>query len=427
MAVLAAGMALSAIFFGLSSSPASAHNTFLDSSPAEGEILATAPATWSISFESEVPLNSASAEIVRPDGTRTALPAPTHGASTSMVVFAMPSDLTGSVTARWRLVGTDGHVISGRVNFSIGRASSPAARATSDDNASNGLPAPAQTALRVMNYVALLALGGLLMAETFFARGNLGAPVASHTVAYSGALLAIVPAVQTLQLAADISSSSLLGAVARLGDALSVVPGQMTALRVVFGVILAAVAISVTRGHRDRNGFLVAAGAGGGYLVTLAYAGHSRSEGSAWLGIPVDVVHTAAVAYWLGGVAVLVLVIAPMLDARSAVAAYRRFGDGARIAVPVIIATGVIQTARLHGGLTTLITTAHGRVLLVKIAVVATMLKFADRNRRMLADTPQPGGDRRLRRDITVAALTETGIGLAVVALTAILVTSSLS
>lgn len=439
LTLVGVGLALSALFLGFASSPASAHNTFLDSSPADGERLAVAPSAWSVSFASEVPLDSASAEVVRADGTRTALPAPTHGSTTSTIVFALPADLEGSVTARWRLVGTDGHVISGRVAFAIGdtptassdgspsdtpQTETVAAGASSD---SPGLPASAQTALRWFNYLALLTVGGLFASEAFFARGTLSNPIASRSLTYGAAVLAGVPVIQTLQLAADVSSSSLIGAVGRISDALSLVPGQMTALRSLFGGILAAVAVFGVRERMEQRHVLVAASAGAGYLITLAYAGHSRSQGTPWLGVPVDVLHTAAVVYWLGGLAMIVFVIAPMLDGRAAVDAYRRFGDGARIAVPAILATGVIQTARLHGGITSLFTTSHGRLLLVKILVVASMLKFADRNRRMLGEPSRPGGDRRLRRDLTVTALAETGIGLVVVAVTAVLVTSSLS
>lgn len=426
---------MTAVFLGLSGSSASAHNTFVDSSPANGQVLAVAPANWSVTFASDVPLDSASGEIVRSDGSRASLASPTHGQTTTTVVFALPSDLTGSVTARWRLVGTDGHVISGRVTFSIG---APTETGPGNDNTSNsvtptdgddstGLPAPAQTTLRLLNYIALLAVGGLFAAESHFARGSLSSPVAGHTVLYGAGVLAVIPVVQILQLAADISASSLFGALTRWGDALSILPGQMTALRAVFGAIVAAVAFGSLRGRSDERLPFIAAGASAGYLVTLAYSGHARSQGSPWLGIPVDVVHTAAVTYWLGGVAVLLVVVAPMLDTTSALAAYRRFGSGARLAVPVIIGTGVIQTARLHGGVVSLFSSTHGRVLLVKIAVVAAMLKVADRNRRLLSASSQAVNERRLRRDITATALAETGIGLVVVAVTAVLVTSSLA
>ena len=99
VALLGTGLALSALYLGFASSPAAAHNTFLDSSPAEGESFAEAPAAWSVSFASDVPLDSASAEVVRADGTRTALPTPTHGPTTSTIVFALPPDLQGSVTS----------------------------------------------------------------------------------------------------------------------------------------------------------------------------------------------------------------------------------------------------------------------------------------------------------------------------------------
>ena len=440
-AVSSLSVVVIAVVLSLAATTASAHNTFTGSSPAEGEVVGTSPSRWSVSFASDVPIESASGEIIRSDGSRTPLAAPSHGDSAKTIVFPLPGDLLGQVTARWRLVGTDGHVISGRVNFVVdpagdadaptappsGESSAGSATSSGDDSGGSGLPGPVQGAVRALGYLSLLAVGGLLAMDRLTTSGAISGPVATKTLTYGSAVLVAAPALQTVQLAADVTSSGFVSAILRIGDALSLLPGQMSGVRMLFGVVIAGAVISITRGARTADSGALLATAGLGYLISLAYSGHSRSQGSPWLGVPVDVVHTAAVVYWLGGLAALLLVVAPRLDAHAAVAAYRRFGHGARIAVPVIIATGVIQTARLHGGVTTLFTTGHGRLMIMKIALVAVMLRYADRNRRLLARSPMTVSDGRLRRDLTVTALAETGIGLAVVAVTAALVTSSLS
>lgn len=106
-------------FAGFGAHPVSAHNSFVESSPANGEIVSGAAGSWSLTFTGDVPLDSASAEVVAENGIRTALAAPLHGATKKQIVFALPANLAGAVTARWRLVGTDGHVITARVSFTL--------------------------------------------------------------------------------------------------------------------------------------------------------------------------------------------------------------------------------------------------------------------------------------------------------------------
>ena len=117
LVVLGAISALFSTLFNVSS--ASAHNTFSESTPADGQVLSVAPTTWSIVFENSVPLNSASGVVTNSDGTRTTLSAPRHGATENIIVFDLPIGLSGEISTRWRLVGVDGHVISGRVKFSV--------------------------------------------------------------------------------------------------------------------------------------------------------------------------------------------------------------------------------------------------------------------------------------------------------------------
>lgn len=174
-----------AIVFGTTAYGASAvyaHNTQETSSPASGEVLALAPTEWIVGFTKSVPLASASGEIVGSDGVRVALAPPRHGATDNIIVFDMPPNLVGAVTARWRLVGVDGHVISGRIPFSVELAAVvPEATVTPEtvvapeavvtpvvaavEEIGAPISEPIRFSLRLVNYVSLMALAGVLMAE----------------------------------------------------------------------------------------------------------------------------------------------------------------------------------------------------------------------------------------------------------------------
>ena len=416
-----------------------AHNTQETSSPASGEVLAVAPTEWIVGFTKTVPLDTASAEIVGSDGVRAALAPPRHGVTDNIIVFDLPPNLVGSVTARWRLVGVDGHVISGRIPFSVGSGAAvvPDGTVTPDavvepvaavvEESDSTVGEPIRFSLRLVNYVSLMALAGVLVAEWLLAQGTLGLSLARR-VAFIGALgVAITPLVQLLIFVDDIQiagNSWLSG----FGDAIGSTPGGMLFAKAVLGLLL----VALVRGTADigalnsvRSRLIAATGVM--YLVALAYVGHSRSQAAPWLGVPVDVLHTAAAATWLGGLAALVFVVIPQVDTERGVAAFDRFGHVAERAVAVLVVTGIIQMLRLHGNPLSMLTNRHGLLLIFKISLVALMLWLAARNRRELGaqrrrEAMQP---RTLRRLLVRASLIETAIGGVVLVITSVLVATS--
>ena len=422
-----------------------AHNTQETSSPASGEVLAVAPTEWIVGFTKTVPLDTASAEIVGSDGVRVALAPPRHGATDNIIVFDLPPNLVGSVTARWRLVGVDGHVISGRIPFSVeaGAAVVPEAVITPDsvvapeavvepvaavvEESDSTVAEPIRFSLRLVNYVSLMALAGVLMAEWLLAQGTLALSLARR-VAFIGALgVAITPLFQLLIFVDDIQiagNSWLSG----FGDAFGSTPGGMLFAKAVLGLLL----VALVRGTADivalnsvRSRLIAATGVM--YLVALAYVGHSRSQAAPWLGVPIDVLHTAAAATWLGGLAALVFIVIPQVDTERGIAAFDRFGQVAERAVAVLVVTGIIQMLRLHGYPLSMLTNRHGLLLIFKISLVALMLWLAARNRRELGaqrrrEAMQP---RTLRRLLVRASLIETAIGGAVLVVTSVLVATS--
>ena len=138
--------------------------------------------------------------------------------------------------------------------------------------------------------------------------------------------------------------------------------------------------------------------------------------------------HTVSSAVWLGGLVAVIVCIAPSVSDDVAITVFDRFGRGANVAVPVIVLTGTAQTLNMHGGLGTILTSTHGRVLLVKILLVMVMLVLGNTNRRRLRSMPESrlGQQKHLRNQLVRTSLTESAVGIVVVAVTAILVTSSL-
>jgi copper transport protein len=446
----------------LGSGTALAHNKQVSSSPADGEVLASSPNQWTVTFDKTVPLASASGEVVKSDGVRVSLPTPRHGDSDRTIVFDLPADLTGSVTARWRLVGTDGHVISSRIKFSVQAtvtapvttpppstapstgavestttSVSPSAPTTTVDFPNvggNGLddgrlaaPEPVRAALRLINYLSFIVLGGLFFAEWYLAVGSVRVRLGVRLARLSAWGILLTSATQTIVFIDDIRapSGNLAGGFV---DALGMTPGAMLITKTIIGALIVAMTTQTLRdGFVDsaRSRLIVATGAM--YLVTLSYGGHSRSQAAPWLGIPADIAHTGATAVWLGGLLAFLFVVIPWVDEERAVIGFDRFSYAAERAVAVLVGTGIIQSLRLHTNPFTIFTNSHGLLLLAKIGLVALMLRLAARNRRTLAnsrrqETKQP---ERLKKMLVKASLMELALGSTVLVVTSVLVATT--
>lgn len=425
-----------AVLVVLASGTAAAHNELESTSPAAGETLAVAPTTWTLTFISSVPLDSASAEVVRADGSRADLGAPVHGAIDRSIVFALPADLTGAVTARWRLVGTDGHVISGRVPFTVGSAPAaqqPTATTLPIDtgeaaaDTSSAQRDAARMVLRVAGYLALLAVGGILFADFYVAQGTTRLARSRTALRWGTAGLAVAPLGQLLMLSADLGDTSLAAALSGLGEALDTTTGMSLAVRAVIGVALAVlVSAGLQQSFASRSHNALIAMSCAAYLVAMVMVGHSRSMPLPWLGVPLGAAHGAAAAVWLGGLAVLVLVVVPKVTLAQSILAFQRYSWAAQVAVGVLVATGAGQALRIHGLPDSVLGSAHGRLLLAKVAVVAAMVALGAANRKRLSDRTDHDSRRvATQRRIVVSSLAEAAFGAVVVVLTSVMADAS--
>ena len=432
------------IFLGVA--PVSAHNSLDSSNPVDGSTLDVAPATWSLMFKKEVPLASASAEIVGSDGVRIALAPPTYGATTNSIVFSLPPNLTGVNTARWRLVGVDGHVISGRVAFTVNALTAPseplatvegAPQSTQttiqvpqlsvDDYFIEPVPELPRHVFRFINYGALLILIGLLFVELDIATGVLGLAVAKKTMRIASVLLATSAVLQMMIFSADLSSTSFLGSIGSLGAILETTPGSMLIMKSIIGCLIGIISFrrKIEQTIHKSSWFIPALLFL--YLITLAYTGHSRSQRWAIFGVPTDVAHTVAAGVWLGGLLVLLGIVNQNVSPLQAVQALRRFGSAAKISVITLVVTGSFQTLRLHDDPWSILTSSHGQLLVVKLLAFGGMLIYANFNRSSLEMRPTDGSHAvQIKRLVVRTSIIETLMGFAVVAVTAVLVSSSL-
>src|SRR5262245_60030347 len=140
------------------------------------------------------------------------------------------------------------------------------------------------------------------------------------------------------------------------------------------------------------------------------------------LAVASDVAHLLGVGVWLGSLIPLALLLRaasrePGADARPrAVLAARRFSRGALVAVAGLIASGVMSALAQVESVAAHLGTAHGRLLLAKLALLVPILVLAGVNRaRILPALPGPNAMRRLAAFVGL----EAGLALVLLALAA--------
>ena len=109
----------------------------------------------------------------------------------------------------------------------------------------------------------------------------------------------------------------------------------------------------------------------------------------------------------------------------AAAAAAGRFSTLGILAVGVLLVSGTINAAFLLGGLHSLISTAYGRLLLLKVVLFAAMVSLAGVNRQRLlprlADHVGPDQGSRTVQQLVRSALAEIAIGFAIILVVGVL------
>jgi len=369
---------------------ASAHATLLRTVPAAGAVLTHAPSAVRVVFDDTVAVGSGNAAVA--NGSRASVqdgPPQAHGHV--LVIPLRPHLRDGDYSVRWSIVSDDGHRERGVLAFAVGRGRAPPASV---------LTAAVPLGISDVVFRSLFYLGLLTAAGTaaFGLLVRRFAPLLETRLAHLLFFSLLVAFVGCSGLVRDATASTRYGlvldvalGVAALGAAAAALAPRVRPLR------LPAAACSL---------LLIAA-------PTLS--GHALDDDQPWaLSIAADLVHVAAAAVWLGGLASLLVVLTRAdltPDDRDAI--LRRFSRAALRAVAALAASGLLRAVTELRAVDQLWTTTYGRALLVKAGLLLPLLGLGYLNRSRLL-----GGYAGLRRSVRA----ELVLLVAVVATVSVLV-----
>ena len=390
-----------------------AHASLLRIEPAAQSVVARAPTRIVLHFNQEVTPVRDGTSVTGPTGA-SAVAGAAHLAADdvrALVIPLTPGLARGDYTIRWRVASTDGHLIAGAFAIGVGAGRLPPQLATTEGSAVDS----SLLVARFLYFLGLLALvGGAIMRLTVFApalrslssdeRAEVEAfeRTSFGVLAFAAAALVVIggwAAVvrQGTQIAGVSFWTPLTG-----GATLSPPIGStrfghefgrgVNAAAVFFVLILCGYAL---RRWRPLLYAVAAASvvAGGWAFVGPGLSGHAGDPGRGWFTVTVDALHVAGASVWIGGLAHLFIVVAPATaslpaDARRRVRleVAQRFSRLALASVVVIVTTGVGRALWELNAVSEIWSTAYGRTLLIKTALLGTLLVLGYRNRKGLTD-----------------------------------------
>jgi copper transport protein len=411
-AYLAAAVLLAVLGVLTSAVPASAHATLVSSDPADGAVLARAPARVGVTFDESVGVSTDSLRVFTPDGQRADTGVTAHGSQPQEITVALLPGLgRGTYTVGWHVISADSHPVQGAFTFSVGAPSS-----TSVNPAALGPPASrlVSVAFGLVRWLGFSCFALLIGAVAFviccWPAGATRPPALRLTMGAWGGL-----AVSTL---AAVLLQGIYGAGQGIGhvfwpDVLHATLHSRYGLALgarLLLVVAALVTFAITLGgppasRRGRATAIVAWGVLTAALAgTWAVADHAGTGIQVPLAVPSDIIHLSAMAIWLGGLGMLATIVlrrprppgpgsargAASRRGQGATAeaaqAVSRFSPIALGCVAAIVVTGTYQAWRGVGTWGALTGTTYGHLLLMKIAGMCTLIALGYLARRHIAE-----------------------------------------
>lgn len=399
------------------SSPVSAHAELLSSDPAAASVLAASPGEIVLTFTEPVDPTEDAVRLVDAGGAPVETGEVTQDLGSESITAAIAGELAdGSYVVAWSVVSADSHPIRGAFVFSVGAPSPGAEDLVGDVIGSTGTETSMEGWLgvgRFASYLGIAVLVGTLAAAATVAASVLHRRRLGY-VLFAGGYLAVLGTIVMICAQASVIGSSFTDWSAVVGTR----SGGWWLARL---VIVAAATMLVPWRHLAERRLVQVLGAicSVALFAVVAAGGHAVSGRAISVGFAATVVHLAAMAVWVGGLGLIVLVA----QRDTMVATASRFSPLALGAVVVLALTGVVNGWRQIGTLDGITDSSYGRWLIVKVVIVAGVVAVAAVSRRLLrrhadaassaklatvsadampADQP---GDRRLRRSVLVEAI----------------------
>jgi copper transport protein len=457
------------IFVGLvalvTPAAASAHATLEATTPQRGARLDAAPSQIVLRFSEPVTVSLGAVKVFDPRGREVQQGDAFHpGGRSSHVAVKLRSELgDGGYTATYRIISADSHPVSGGFTFAVGDGPTSAASVAEllRGQTAGPVTATAFSVVRAVQYAAIALGAGIVtfLLVCWLPALSAVAGASQSWAAAAGALarrarllLAVAAGAGAASAAAGILLEGAQGEGASLwsaarGDVISSVLstrfGTVWGLAVLAWIFVGAwtlarpAAVPTLRAAtvgatglglpQRRVGLLTLAVPLAALALLPAVSGHPAVQAPVALMLPANAVHVAAMAAWLGGIAVLALALRsatqrldPDERLRLLVAVVSRFSLLAGVAFAVLFVSGAVQGIVEVASVSALFDTAFGRAVLIKLVLFGTLVAIGWVNRyRILPALRAAGGSPRragvlLRQTLRM----ELAIGVAVLAVT---------
>ncbi|MDQ1535532.1 MAG: copper transport protein [Actinomycetota bacterium] len=381
------GLAVSVAAVVMLAAPAGAHATLIQTQPAASQVYSSPPPAIVLRFSESVQVKLGGIRLFDAKGHRIDTGAPSHpNGDGATVSVSLPKLKDGTYVATWRVISADGHPVQNGFTFSVGEVSATGANAQSLANrllsqqGGSRVVGVINGALRFVEFAATgLLIGAFGFVLLCWPAGRRARVVTrmiegSWIAAFVGAIAVIL--IESSYTAGLGLADSFKPSVVR--DYLETTVGHVMVLRLV--VLLVIFGFGRTLIRRSSFGVPRTAVAGGlslGLLATFTFAGHARTGFQVVGAVVSDLAHLAAFSLWFGGLVVLVVAVLRPDDPSELEPAVARFSNVALGAVVVLTGTGVYQGWRQVGSFGALKDTTYGRLLLVKVALVAVVVLAA--------------------------------------------------
>nr|WP_246529398.1 CopD family protein [Microvirga zambiensis] len=384
---------------------ASAHAQLVRSDPVDGAVVGSAPGIITLTFSE--PVRPLVARLALPNGQIVVLKE--IGAKGSVIALSLPDiHASGTYVLSWRVASGDGHPIGGGLVFSVG---APSAAAPMNDGQFEPLVRAGLWSTRLLLMLALIVgVGGAGFYALIGRENPEGGNVEIPTAIAVGLLM--VPLLIGFQ------GLDSLGA--PLSDLLTA-PVWAAGIRATsYGssILIAASALIVAYASRllkytSRSGMALATTALLLAGLASASAGHASTAPPRSLTAPAVFLHTVAVLLWIGSL--LPLVVAFTRNRTTAPKVLRRFSSSIPAIIGVLGLSGILLAFVQIRMLPALWSTDYGIVLLVKLALVASICVFAVLNRYWLTGAVI-ADDRRATQSLIRNTRAEIVLGTLVIA-----------
>ena len=406
---LGVALAIAATALGALAPAAGAHATLEQTHPERGAVLETPPNEVSLGFDEPVEAAFGALRVFDGKGKQVKTgPLRRPGDKSTELAVSLPASLPqGAYTATYRVVSADGHPVSGGLTFQVGESAAPprSVETLLQGTSAGPVSRAALGIARGLGYLAIsVALGGVaflafcwrpaVRGETALAPAGAAFEARLARLVGLGVVLGIVAGAATVVLQAAVAGetsawTALDPSVVR--EVLGTRTGLWLGVRFVAWVALAA-ALALLWRRPSRVVAALAAVPAAVIVAGPALAGHATTQSPVAVLAPLDIVHVAATALWIGGIVTLLLAVPagtrrlePAARTRLLAGLLARFSPIALWSVVALAITGGVQAAiHLDWSLAPFADTGFGRSLLVKIGLFGVLVALGATQRRRI-------------------------------------------